>query len=222
MGEPAAPALIQRIDALGKSAGEARRGRLFDILRHLPGKAAEDRLIREARAGSAGAVRTLAIEALGVRNGARVVDALARIAETDPELPERPLITSPRDPSDTSIELPDETVFTPRMQAMAALAATHEPRAGEVLTGVLHDGPNEALRMEAASRLAVFREAPGAVEALRSAATADPSPYVRLAALHSLEGANDPALAQVLEGIASRDADAGVRALARQVLAGLR
>jgi hypothetical protein len=44
--------------------------------------------------------------------------------------------------------------------------------------------------------------------------------YVRLAALHALEGSTDRALGAMLEKIAARDADAGVRALARQLLAG--
>jgi hypothetical protein len=222
LGEAAAPALVERIDALSGIMTASQRERLLDILRRLPGRVAEERLIREARSGRIGSSRSLAIESLGDRRSARAVDALARIAETDPDLPERPLITSPRDPSDTSSELPDEVAFTPRMQALSALAATRDARAGEVLTNVLHDGPDESLRMEAARHLEVFRESRGAVDALTSAATSDPSPYVRLAALHALAGSTDRNLVPMLESIALRDGDAGVRALARQVLASIR
>jgi hypothetical protein len=219
LGEAAAQALIRCIDGLPCGTPAHRRERLLDLLRHLPGWAAEDRLIREARSGSSDSSRALAIEALGDRRSPRAIDALARIAETDAALPEHALMTSPREPGDTSTELPDEVIFTPRMQALSALAATREVRAAEILSGVLHDGPHESLRMEAARHLETFRESASAIEALRFAATADPSPYVRLAALHALAGSTDPGLAPVLEAIALRDADAGVRALARQMLA---
>jgi HEAT repeat protein len=217
LGEVAAEALIRRIDGLPRGTPTLQRERLLDLLRLLPGRAAEDRLIREARSGSSDSSRALAIVALGDRRSPRAIDALARIVETDAALPEHALITAPREPGDTSTELPDEVIFTPRMQALSALAATREVRAGEVLSGVLHDGPHESLRMEAARHLETFRESASALDALRTAATADPSPYVRLAALHALAGSTDPGLAPVLEAIALRDADAGVRALARQM-----
>ena len=221
LGELAAPELVQRIDSLRGPRAAAHRERLFDVLRRLPGRTAEDRLIREARFGSPDSSRSLAIESLGDRRTKRAVDALARIAETDPDLPERTLITAPRDPSSSSTELPDEVVFTPRMQALAALASTSDARAAEVLSGVLHDGPDESLRMEAARYLEGFGATPGAVAALRGAAAADPSPYVRLAALHALASSSDRTLGPMLESIAARDGDAGVRALAQRVLASL-
>jgi HEAT repeat protein len=51
--------------------------------------------------------------------------------------------------------------------------------------------------------------------------TKDASPYVRLAALHALAGSTDRGLAPMLQTIAAHDGDAGVRALAQQVLASL-
>ena len=217
-GEVAGTLLAARIDAL-RGVAVSHRDRLLDVLRRLPGQAAEDRLIREARSGAADSTRALAIESLADRRTDRAVDALARIAQTDSDVPRRSLITAPRDPTDTSTELPDEVEFTPRMKAMAALASTHEPRAAEVLTGVLRDGPDESLRMEAARHLETMREMPGTVDALRAAAAADPSAYVRLSALHALAQSNDRTLVPLLQGIATRDIDAGVRALASRVLA---
>jgi len=216
-GEVAGALLVARIDAL-RGVAATRRDRLLDVLRRLPGRAAEDRLIREARSGAADSSRALAIESLAERRTDRAVDALARIAQTDSEVPRRSLISAPRDPSDTSTELPDEVVFTPRMKAMSALASTHEPRAAEVLTGVLRDGPDESLRMEAARHLETMREMPGTVDALRAAAAGDPSAYVRLSALHALAQSNDRTLVPLLQAIATRDIDAGVRALASRVL----
>ena len=209
LGETASPLLVQKIDALGGVLAAPQRDRLLDVLRRMPGRVAEERLIKEARSGRTASSRAIAI------------DALSRIAETDPDLPEKPLITSARDPNDTSTELPDEVVFTPRMQAMAALAATGDPRAAQVLTGVLRDGPDESLRTEAARNLASLRDTPGTVDALRTALTKDASPYVRLAALHALAGSTDRGLAPMLQIIAAHDGDAGVRALAQQVLASL-
>jgi len=217
-GEAAGSLLVGGIDAL-RGVAASRRDRLLDVLRRLPGRAAEDRLIREARSGAADSSRALAIESLAERRTDRAVDALARIAQTDSDVPRRSLITAPRDPSDTSTELPDEVEFTPRMKAMAALASTHQPRAAEVLTGVLRDGPDESLRMEAARHLETMREMPGTVDALRAAAAADPSAYVRLSALHALAQSNDRTLVPLFQGIATRDMDAGVRALASRVLA---
>ena len=75
--------------------------------------------------------------------------------------------------------------------------------------------------MEAARHLATMREMPGTIEALGAAAAADPSAYVRLAAIHALAPSNDRTLVPLLQGIASRDIDAGVRALASRVLASL-
>jgi HEAT repeat protein len=89
-----------------------------------------------------------------------------------------------------------------------------------ILTDVLRDGPDESLRMEAARNLEMLRGEPGATDALRSAMD-DASPYVRLAALRSSRGSSDPLLGPVLEAIAAHDQDAGVRALAREVLASL-
>lgn len=222
MGETAGAVLSVRIDSLRGKVAVPLRDRLLDVLRRIPGPTAEARLIKEARSGTAESSRALAIDALAERRTDRAIDALSRIAETDPDVPEKPLIAEPRSPSDVSTELPDEVVFTPRMQAMAALAATGDARAARTLAGVLHDGPDEALRMEAARNLESLRDAPGTMDALRRALATDPSPYVRLAALHALSGATDPTLAPVLQNIALSDRDAGVRALAQQVLASLR
>jgi hypothetical protein len=166
-------------------------------------------------------MRTMAIESLAARPTAGALAALGDIARNDPDLPARPLITAPRDPGDTSTELPDETVFSPRMQAMSALAATRDPKAVAVLADVVKSGPDESLRMEAARNLEPLRTDARAGEVLRAAAAGDPSPYVRLAALHALHGASDPSLPAVLETIAARDRDAGVRLLAKQLLADL-
>ena len=220
LGETGALALIDRLDH-GRHGGGIH-DRLLNLLRRFPGAASEARLVREARSGKESSSRAIAIESLAERRTDRAVQALGEIARTDPKLPEHPLITVPRDPRDTSTELPDEVVFTPRMQAMAALASTRDPRAATILTDVLRDGPDESLRMEAARNLETLRGEPSASEALRRAAMGDASPYVRLAALHASRGSTDPLLASVLEGIALRDQDAGVRALAREVLASLR
>ena len=101
-------------------------------------------------------------------------------------------------------ELPDEDLFTPRMQAMQALAQRRELRAGEVLAELVRTGPDESIRMEAARHLERFSEQPRPREALRIAATSDSSPYVRLAALQSLKPTVDATLAPVLERRAGR------------------
>jgi HEAT repeat protein len=103
------------------------------------------------------------------------------------------------------------------MQAMAALAETRDPRAVTALVEVSRQGPDEALRMEAARHLGNLRQDPRAAEALR-AATADSSAYVRLSALHGLEGSTDPALPGLLAQLAAHDRDAGVRLLAQRLL----
>lgn len=219
LGDTAVAALGARLD-LGKDAPGARE-LLFNVLRRLPGEAVEPRLVAEARGSGQPAMRTMAIESLAARPTETALGALSEIARHDAELPVRPLITTPRDPSDTSTELPDETVFSPRMQAMSALASTRHPRAVAVLADVLANGPDESLRMEAARNLEALASDPRATESLRMAAANDASPFVRLAALHALQGAHDPALAAVLEGIVARDPDAGVRILATRLLSGL-
>jgi hypothetical protein len=220
LGDAGVAAVVARLDG-GKDAPGGRE-LMFNLLRRMPGEAVERRLVTEARRGEHAAMRTMAIESLAGRPTEGALAALGDIARNDPDLPARPLIAAPRSPSDTSTELPDETVFSPRMQAMSALASTRDPRAVAVLADVVKSGPDESLRMEAARNLEAMRSDPRAVEVLRGAAASDPSAYVRLAALHSLQGAGDPALAPVLETIAAGDRDAGVRMLARKLLAELR
>lgn len=220
LGEPAVAALVARLD-LGADAAGARE-LLFDVLRGIPGEAAERRIVSEANRVGHPALRTMAIEALRARRTDQSFTVLSEIARRDPELPPRALLASPRSPGDTSTELPDETVFSPRMQAMAALAETRDPRAVHVLVDIVRDGTEEALRMEAARNLQSLRDDPLAADALRSAAATDPSPYVRLAALHSLRGAADPELGPLLAQIAASDPDAGVRSLAQQFLSASR
>jgi hypothetical protein len=219
LGPGAAAAIIARLDR-GGVAGHARE-RLFNTLRKLPGAAVEERLAQEARSGPPGATRSMAMDALAERRTARAFEALATVARTDPELPAQPFLVERRDPAEPATELPDERAFTPRMQAMAALAGTGDARAVPILAEVTRTGPDESLRMEAARHLGSFRADPRAAEALRAAAAADPSAYVRLAALHSLRGSTDPALPALLARIAAEDRDAGVRLLAQQVLATL-
>jgi hypothetical protein len=218
-GERAAEMLARRLGR-GGLRGEAR-DRLFNVLRRLPGTAAEGRLAEEARRGPQRSTRSLAMDALAERRSERALDTLAAIARSDPELPARPLIVGPRQPDDPSMELPDEAVFTPRMKAMMALAETEDPRAAAVLIEILRTGPDESLRMQAARFLQSFRSEARAAEALRVAAAFDPSAFVRLAALHALEGSLDPELPAVLAGIIAADRDAGVRALAQQLQANL-
>jgi hypothetical protein len=216
-GDPAADVIAD----LGRGGvGGEQRERLVGRLRGLPGRAAEDALIAEAKGGPQPSTRTMAMDALAERRTDRAFEALATIARNDPDLPAKPLIAQPRRPDDTSVELPDEQTFTPRMQAMAALAGTGDGRAVPVLAEVARQGPDESLRMEAARHLGGLRDDPRAAEALRAAAS-DPSAYVRLAALHSLARSSDPALPELLARIAQNDSDAGVRLLAQQLLANL-
>jgi hypothetical protein len=65
-GEIAGALLAGRIDAL-RGAAASQRDRLLHVLRRLPGRTAEDRLIREARSGAADSSRALAIESLAER-----------------------------------------------------------------------------------------------------------------------------------------------------------
>ena len=218
LGDAAVTALAARLDA--RRDEPAARELLFNVLRKLPGPAVDGALAAAARtpkAGDSPGMRTMAIESLAARRTDQAFTTLSDIAHHDPELPSRPLIPGPRDPSDTSTELPDETVFSPRMQAMSALAATRDPRAIAVLTDAARTAPDESLRMEAARSLQPFQADPRATEALRTAARTDPSAYVRLAALHSLEGATDPSLAPLLTHLAAHDPDAGVRLLASRL-----
>jgi HEAT repeat protein len=219
MGEGAVPLVIARLSRGG--VGGERRERLIELLRQLPGAAAEERLALEARSGPQDSTRTMAIDALASRGNDRALETLAAIARTDPKLPATPLIAQPRDPNVPSTALPDEQTFTPRMQAMAALAETKDPRALAVLIELVRSGADESLRMEAARDLGALRADPRAAAALRTAAATDVSPYVRLAALHALNGSGDPALAPILAQIIAEDRDAGVRALALQVQASL-
>lgn len=219
LGAAAAPALIARIDAAATRA--SARELLFHSLRQLPGPAATDRIVAAALAAPQPALRTMAIETLAQRRSAEAIQILAQVARNDPDLPPRPLIAPTRDPNDPSTELPDERKFTPRMQAMAALATTRDPQARDVLLDILAGGPDESLRMEAARNLRSWREDVRAAAGLQRAATSDPSAYVRLAALHALEGTADVAWLPVLGRIAAQDPDAGVRALAQQLLRGL-
>lgn len=213
-GEAAAPPLIARL----KLERDPERQRLLlDRLRKLPGSAAEAYFIERAREAPERAIRTLSIDALAERKSDRALDALERIATTDPEVLKKPFLTEPRRPDDDSTELPDEVAFTPRMTAMAALASTGDARATSTLSGIVHHEPEEALRMEAARNLGQLRGDPAAVDALIDSMT-DGSAYVRLAALHSLDGVNDPRLTPLLTKIANSDSDLGVRALARRLL----
>jgi hypothetical protein len=207
LGGAAVGPLLARIDDPATSA--SARELLFQCLRQLPGTAAADRVRAEAIAGKQPAMRTMAIETLAARADDQSLQALSDLARSDPELPAAPLLRARRAPGDTSTELPDERTFTPRMQAMAALATIRDPRAAEVLQEVLRAGPDESLRMEAARDLARLRDLDGVTVALQRAATSDPSAYVRLAALHALAGANDPDWLPTLRQIASADRDAG-------------
>ena len=220
LGEGAAVPLLAWLD---REPGGAVRERLVDVLRKIPGEASEAGLIAEALSENSGASRTIAFEALAKRNTDQALAALNRVARTDPQLPAEPLIAPPIDPSlDQSTEPPDLVVFTARMKAMAALASTQDARVIPMLAAVLREEPDESLRMEAARNLGELRSDVAAVEALLAAAIGDRSQWVRLAALHALEGVVDPGLLEPLAGIAARDAHAGVRLLASQVLDKLR
>jgi hypothetical protein len=216
LGEAAVPAVIARLDAIRNPSTYEL---LFHVLRQLPGTAASDRVMFEARNGRTPGARTMAIETLAQRPSDAAFDTLAIIARTDPALPARPLLGPTRDPSDPSTELPDQRSFTPRMQAMLALASTRDPRAIDVLVDVLTGGPDESLRMEAARDLTSLHTDARAAAALQRAAVSDASAFVRLAALHAMAGVNDRAWLQTLAAIANSDRDAGVRALAQRQLA---
>jgi HEAT repeat protein len=211
------------LEALAREPAGSPRDRLFDLLRQLPGSAAESGLIAEALSTDAGVSRVLAIEALGQRGSERALQTLNQIARTDPQVLAQPFITTTvPDSNDTSTELPDEVVFTPRMKAMAALSASGDARAIPMLAAVLREEPDQALRMEAASALGGLRSDASTVEALILAALTDRSPFVRLAALHSLTGVLDPGLLEPLERISAGDSHPGVRLLAARVLDRLR
>lgn len=214
LGETAAAPLIGRL----KSERNAESQRvLLDLLRKLPGSLAEEYFVEQAQRASERQVRALSIDALADRKSERALDTLDRIATSDPEVPKKPFLTDPRAPGDDSTELPDEVTFTPRMKAMTALASTGDTRATSTLSGILRSEPEEALRMEAARNLAQLRGDPAAIDALLGALT-DRSAYVRLAALHSLDGFADPRLSPLLTKIVSNDSDLGVRALAQHLL----
>jgi len=219
LGEAAAVPLLQVLE--GEPPGSAR-DRLFDVLRQVPGSAAESGLIAEALATDAGVSRVIAIEALGERGTEAALRALNQIARSDPQVLERPFVTTTMpDVNDVSTELPDEVMFTPRMKAMAALAASGHAGAIPMLTAVLREEPDQALRMEAANAMGRLRGDTATVEALTAAALTDRSPYVRLAALHSLAGVLDPALLEPLGRLSAGDGHPGVRRLASQILAQL-
>lgn len=201
----------------------APRDQLFDLLRQVPGPRAEAGLIAEALTTGASVSRVIAIEALGERGTEAALHALNQIARSDPQVLEQPFVTTTLpDVNDLSTELPDEVVFTPRMKAMAALAASGNARAIPMLASVLREEPDQALRMEAASAMVRLQSDASTVEALTKAALTDRSPYVRLAALHSLTGVLDPGLLEPLTRISTADAHPGVRLLAGRVLARLR
>lgn len=213
LGEAAAPPLVARLKS--EPSGERQRS-LLDLLRKLPGDAAEDYFVEQARQAPERSIRALSMDALADRRSDRALDALDRIATTDPELPKKPFLAGPRRPADDSTELPDEVTFTPRMKAMSALASTGDARATATLAGILRSESEESLRMEAARDLAQLRGDPAAFDALVDA-LADRSAYVRLAALHSLDGLDDPRLAPRLAQLEHTDTDLGVRALARRL-----
>jgi hypothetical protein len=215
-GAAAAPALIARMDAAATSP--SAREVLFQSLRQLPGKAVFDRVVATALAAPQPALRTMAIETLAQQRSDEAVRTLAVVARNDPELPARPLMGAPRDPADPSTDLPDERRFTPRMQAMAALATVKDATAREVLLDILATGPDESLRIEAARDLAGLFEDRKVAAGLQRAAASDPSAYVRLAALHALARSTDVTWLPDLTRIATQDPDTGVRVLAQRLL----
>jgi hypothetical protein len=214
LGEVAGEPLVA---LLRNERDEERHNRLLDFLRKVPGAAAEDYFIEQAGGARENTTRTLAMDELASRRTEASLAALNRVATTDPELPREPFLAAPRQPGDDSTELPD-AVFTPRMKALGALASTEDPRVVPMLTEVMLHERDESLRMEAATQLQRLRTEPAAVDALLQALR-DRSAYVRLAALHSLSGCEDPRLFAVLTELSQRDSDLGVRALARQLLA---
>jgi HEAT repeat protein len=219
LGEGAAGPILAR---LGSEGDPTRRDLLLDLLRNVPGRAAESYLIREARSAPAGSTRSIAMDGLAERGSDEALQALADIATTDPELPSRPLVVlDQRGIEDRSTELPDEVDYTPRMKAMVALASTEDDRAVPTLLRVLQREREESLRMRAAEHLGRWQSHQLVLPALRQAAAQDGSRYVRLAALHALDGADDPTLVELLSEIVARDPDAGVRLLAQRLLAKL-
>jgi hypothetical protein len=214
LGEQAVGPLVAQ---LRREQDPAGHDRLLDFLRKLPGSAAEQYLIEEARQGARGTTRTLAIDALAERRTDVALAALDQIAKTDPDLPSRPFIAEPRLPDDDSTELPDEVTFTPRMKAMAALASTQDARVTPMLADILRHDADESLRMEAARNLAKLRGDAAALDALL-AGLGDSSPYVRLAALHSLEGVDESRVRSALIQLLTREPDHGVALLARRLL----
>jgi HEAT repeat protein len=216
LGEGAAGPLLAR---LSSEQDTTRRDLLLDLLRSVPGHAAESYLIEQARSARAGSSRSIAMDALAERGSDQALQALADITATDPELPSRPLVVSERrGVADRSTELPDEVDYTPRMKAMVALAATEDDRAIPVLLRVLQREREESLRMRAVEHLRAWQSHGLVLPALRQAAAQDPSRYVRLAALHALDGADDAKLGELLSEIVERDPDAGVRLLAQRLL----
>lgn len=215
LGEQATTTLVAQ---LRQERDAASHDRLLDLLRKLPGSAAEQYLIEEARQGVRGTSRTLAIDALAERRTDTSLQALEQIAKSDPDLPSRPFIAEPRRPGDDSTELPDEVTFTPRMKAMAALASTEDARVTPMLGDILRHDTDESLRMEAARNLAKLRGDSAALDALLAALN-DSSAYVRLAALHSLEGVDEARVRSALTQLLAREPDRGVALLARRLLA---
>jgi len=212
LGELAATPLV----ALLKSERDiGRHNQLLDFLRKVPGAAAEAYFIAEVASGAEKTSRTIAMDELSSRRSDAALAALNRVATSDPDVPREPFLAAPRKPDDTSTELPD-AVFTPRMKAMQALAATEDPRVVPMLSSVVLNERDESLRMEAATQLGRLRTNPEASDALLQALH-DPSAYVRLAALHSISGSDDPRLPAVLGQLSQLDPDLGVRALARQI-----
>ena len=72
--------------------------------------------------------------------------------------------------------------------------------------------------MEAARDLAQLRGDPAALDALLACLASERSAYVRLAALHSLEGVVDAPLPPLLSQLVEHDPDRGVQALAGRLL----
>ncbi|HKY35777.1 MAG TPA: HEAT repeat domain-containing protein [Polyangiaceae bacterium] len=230
-GDDELAAIERELLALGERAGAplvallrsernvGRHDQLLDFLRRIPGAATDAYFIEQAGPAARRTARTIAMDELASRRSDAALDALNRVATTDPDVPSRPFLAEPRLPDDDSVELPD-AVFTPRMKALEALASTEDPRVTSMLSSVLLNERDESLRMEAARHMQKLRADPPAVDALLKA-LGDPSAYVRLAVLHSLDGCTDPRLPALLSDLSQRDRDLGVRALALTLLARL-
>ena len=97
------------------------------------------------------------------------------------------------------------------------VAGTGRPEAAPVLAQALHEHRDRSVRCHAATGLGNFQgEAP--VAALAAAAVADEYPAVRTNALRALTRvASAQRLREVAEQVAARDADAAVRAVAREL-----